>query len=239
MKKLGVNIDHVATLRQARKITYPSPLEIAQRALKAGADNITFHLREDRRHIQDHDVQRLSTEVKADLNFEMAATSEMVALAVNVKPSLVTLVPEKREELTTEGGLDVAAHKNHIQETCKPLMEHGLPISFFIEPDLKTIDLCKKLGAQAIEIHTGHYAELPASQRVEYLPVIRKAAQHAKKLGLEVHAGHGLNLRNLVGIVNIEAIESFQIGHAIISYALFVGMDQAVKDYKRAIQPSY
>lgn len=234
--KLGVNVDHVATLRQARKGAYPSPLEAAKICELAGADNITCHLREDRRHIQDQDIFEIKKNISIPLNFEMACTDEMQSIALKLMPHTVTLVPERREELTTEGGLDVAAMFSKLKNMTASLKTAGiLDVSFFIDPTFEAIDLSLKAGANSIEIHTGTYCEASLSQRAQELTKITEAAAYAQKIGLHVHAGHGLNLLNVEPIAAIPFMQSLQIGHALISEAIFVGLPQAVKNFKKII----
>lgn len=235
--KLGVNIDHVATLRQARMTSYPDPVLAARLAHKAGADNITCHLREDRRHIQDRDVLRLKKEIELPLNFEMAATSEMVAFAKELSPHMVTIVPERREELTTEGGLDVFKNRKTLERYISDLRQTSIgEISLFIDPDIETIELCKKLGADSIEIHTGRYCETLDQNNAELeLKKIAVAATHAKSLGLWVHAGHGINYENVSEIKSIPVIHSLQIGHAIVARSVYVGIENAVKQMRQLI----
>ena len=231
---LGLNIDHVATLRQARGTRYPDPIKAALDAEMAGADSITLHLREDRRHIQDHDVARISAMRQTKVNLEMAATQEMLDIALQFKPEDVCLVPEKREELTTEGGLDVAGQQPWLTEVCAKLAEIGSRVSLFIDPDKTQIDAAKAVGAPVIELHTGTYAELekPAEIAAE-LQRIREAAVYAKSIGLVVNAGHGLHYHNVQAIAAITEIEELNIGHAIIAQAIFSGLPAAVSEMKR------
>jgi len=236
MKKpilLGVNIDHVATLRQARGTSYPDPLQAALAAEMAGADGITAHLREDRRHIQDSDIWLLKEKIQTRLNFEMGATDEMVKIACDVKPAACCLVPEKREELTTEGGLDVCANHPAIKNACQALAEQGCEVSLFIDPNFEQIDAAVDVGAPVIELHTGKYADAIDCkvERIELLQ-IQKAAEYAASLGLVVNAGHGLHYHNVQEISAIPEINELNIGHSIISRALFSGLDQAVSDMK-------
>ena len=236
---LGVNIDHVATLRQARLTTYPCPIQAAKDCLEAGADGITAHLREDRRHIQDKDMETLAAMAKAGelhLNMEMAATDEMVSIACKLQPQAVCLVPESREELTTEGGLDVAGHLERMTDVVARLNDAGCAVSMFIDPDTKQIDASKQIQAAVIELHTGHYANFTGDkQRVE-LQNIQQAAKYADSLGLIVHAGHGLTLDNTKPMVHIPEIIGLNIGHAIVADALFVGMKQATANFKALMQ---
>jgi pyridoxine 5-phosphate synthase len=231
---LGVNIDHVATLRQARKTIYPDVLAAMHAAEKGGADGITVHLREDRRHIQPEDVIHIQQQLKTRLNFEMAVTAEMVAFAKNINPKHACFVPEKREELTTEGGLDVLGQEKHIQEAVTALQDQGVEVSLFIDPDLAQIDAAKRTGAKAIEIHTGCYAEA-TTQEIEQkeLQRIKLAATHAYQLGLIVNAGHGLHYTNTQAIAALPEINELNIGHSIVARAIFVGLEQAVHEMKQ------
>ena len=234
---LGVNIDHVATLRQARGTLYPEPIQAALVAEQAGADGITAHLREDRRHIQDRDIFLLKDMLHTRLNMEMAVTDEMIALAVKVQPYACCLVPEKREELTTEGGLDVSGNLNRMQWACDKLREAGIEVSLFIDPDETQIDAAVKAGAPVVELHTGCYAEAKNPlQQTEELARIRKAAHHAHSAGLQVNAGHGLHFYNVEAICAIPEIVELNIGHSIIAQALFSGLAQTVKDLKRIMR---
>jgi len=231
---LGVNIDHVATLRQARGTRYPEPVHAALVAEQAGADGITAHLREDRRHIQDRDIYLLKDLIHTRLNFEMAVTEEMLAIATKVKPHACCLVPEKRAELTTEGGLDVRANLTYLKAACARLADAGIVVSLFIDPDEAQIDAAIMAGAPVIELHTGKYAE--AEQPVEIsdeLARITKAANYAHLNGLQVNAGHGLNFHNVSAICRIPQIVELNIGHSIIAQALFSGLDQTVADLKK------
>jgi len=236
--RLGVNIDHIATLRQIRKVVpYPDPVYAAFIAADAGADQITVHLREDRRHIQDRDVKILKETVNVRLNLEMANTQEMVKVALYLKPFSVTLVPEKRQEITTEGGLDVLQHQASIERTLRMLQDAGVHTSLFIDPDLDQVKASHKAGTSAIEIHTGKYCEAKtlAEEDQEYSAILN-ATKTAKKLGLKVHAGHGLNYHNLKRLLQIEEIEEYNIGHAIVARAVFVGLFQAVKEIVELIR---
>ena len=234
---LGVNIDHVATLRQARGTLYPEPVQAALVAEQAGADGITAHLREDRRHIQDRDIFLLKDMLHTRLNMEMAVTDEMVALAIKVQPYACCLVPEKREELTTEGGLDIAGNLNRMQWACDALKTVGIEVSLFIDPDEAQIDAAVKAGAPVIELHTGCYADAknPAQQAKE-LARIRQAAHYAHSAGLHVNAGHGLHFYNVEAICAIPEIIELNIGHSIIAQALFSGLAQTVKDLKHIMR---
>ena len=230
---LGVNVDHVATLREARGTAYPSPLQAALLAVKSGADSITIHLREDRRHIQDQDVHDLCKHLTARINLEMAVTEEMVQFACEIRPSDCCLVPEKRAELTTEGGLDVTANLDAVKAACQQLQGFGIRVSLFIDPDKAQIEATAAAGARVIELHTGTYADAPddKSQQVEFERVVT-AAKYAHTLGMIVHAGHGLNLDNVSAIAQIPEIIELNIGHAIIANSVFVGLDKAVADIK-------
>lgn len=233
---LGVNIDHIATLRQARGTQYPDPVYGALQAEEAGADGITLHLREDRRHIQDRDVYVLKSMLNTRMNLEMAVTDEMIAIAEDVKPAAVCLVPEKREELTTEGGLDVIGNEKNIANACKRLAKVGSEVSLFIDPNEQQIDAAKRCGAPVIEIHTGHYAEAsdPVEQKKE-LVRITKATEYALSLGLIVNAGHGLHYHNTEAIAAIKGINELNIGHAIMAHSMFVGLKNAVKEMRDLI----
>lgn len=233
---LGVNIDHVATLRQARGTRYPDPVYAALQAEEAGADGITLHLREDRRHIQDRDVYLLKDMLNTRMNLEMAVTEEMIAIAEDVKPAAVCLVPEKREELTTEGGLDVLANEAAIKAACARLAAVGSEVSLFIDANPEQIKAAHRCGAPVIEIHTGHYAEVtsPEEQMAE-LERIKNGVAVAQSLGLVVNAGHGLHYHNTEAIAAIEGINELNIGHAIIAHSVFVGLKQAVKEMRDLI----
>jgi pyridoxine 5-phosphate synthase len=236
MAKLGVNIDHVATLRQARGTRYPDPVAAAALAEKAGADQITVHLREDRRHIQDADVRLLRRSVQTELNLEMAATKDMIAFAVDAKPNLVTFVPEKRQELTTEGGLDVRRNRKALAEFIPQLQKAGVRVSLFVNPDPQDIALSAELGSDAVEIHTGLYADARGEdEAAEELRRIAAAAETAKARGLWVAAGHGLNYANASAVAKIREIAEFNIGHSIVARAVMVGLDQAVREMKALI----
>ncbi|MDJ0881594.1 MAG: pyridoxine 5'-phosphate synthase [Gammaproteobacteria bacterium] len=230
---LGVNIDHVATLRQSRGTGYPDPVTAAMIAEQSGADSITFHLREDRRHIQERDCQILKQMVQTKLNLEMAVTDEMLAFAAQLKPEDCCLVPEKREELTTEGGLNVAENFSKIKEACKFLAQQSIKVSLFIDPDQAQIDAAVECGAPCIEIHTGHYADADGQQQQEYLEGIYDAVDYACEKGLQVNAGHGLHYHNVQAIACHPKIRELNIGHAIISDAVFHGLAQSVREMKR------
>lgn len=233
MIKLGVNVDHIATLRQARGTQYPSVVQAALRAEEAGADSITIHLREDRRHIQDADVYALRPLLQTKMNLEMAVTDEMVAIALKVQPQDVCLVPERREERTTEGGLDVVGNLDRITDVCDQLADAGIRVSLFIAPDIAQIDAAKAAGAPVIELHTGKFADTEGSVQLHELERIEQAAAHANKLGLVVNAGHGLNIHNVHQIAAIPGIEELNIGHAIVAHAVFVGWDYAIREMKQ------
>lgn len=237
MKKLGVNIDHVATLREARGTKYPSVIQAALRAEQSGADSITLHLREDRRHMQDADIFALRPLLQTKMNLECAVTDEMIAIALKVAPEDVCLVPERREERTTEGGLDVIALFDKVAAATKQLKEAGIRVSLFIAPDLDQIDASHRAGAPVIELHTGTFADAKddATQLAE-LQRIQQALSHALKLGLVVNAGHGLNNHNVHKIAALKGIEELNIGHAIVAHALFVGWDNAVREMKSLIR---
>jgi len=228
--KLGVNIDHVATLRQARKTTEPSPLEAAKICERAGVDSVVAHLREDRRHIQDEDMQSIKKNIGIKFNMEMAATSEIIEIACFLKPYQSTLVPEKRQEITTEGGLDVIGNKSLLVKGISSLKTSGICVSLFIEPLSEQIKASKEIGADAVEIHTGRYANKKGEEQKEELEKIIGAANLAHVLGLKVYAGHGLNYENVKSIVSVPFIEELNIGHSIISRAVFVGLENSVKE---------
>lgn len=233
---LGVNIDHVATLRQARGTHYPDPVHAALQIEQAGADSITLHLREDRRHIQDRDVYDLRARMLTRMNLEMAITDEMIRIALDVKPEDCCLVPESRQELTTEGGLDVISHLSSVRDACSRLGEADIRVSLFIDADKTQIDAARAAGAPAIEIHTGHYADAATRQQREQIFIqIKEAVIHASNIGLQVNAGHGLNLQNLRPIAGLEAVCELNIGHALIADAVFMGLEQSVKRYKQAM----
>ena len=234
---LGVNIDHVATLRQARGTTYPDPVNAALICEQAGAEGITLHLREDRRHIQDDDVRRMRPVLKTHMNLEMAVTGEMVAFAKEIQPHHVCFVPEKRQEVTTEGGLDVVGHFEDVKKATHELTAIGCDVSLFIDADIAQIDAAVACGAPTIELHTGAYADAatPEAQQVELERII-KGAEYAASKGLVVNAGHGLNLDNVTPIAAIPQIHELNIGHSIIADAVFVGLAQAVQQMKAVIK---
>ena len=233
MIELGVNIDHIATLRQARGTAYPDPVRAALLAEEAGADAITLHLREDRRHIQDRDVMEIREKLRTRMNLEAAVTGEMIGIAIKVRPHDMCLVPERRQELTTEGGLDVLAQLGRIRDACSSLNAMGVRVSLFIDADRRQIDAAKQTGATVIEIHTGHYADSQGAVRAAEFQRIVGAVEHARALGLKVNAGHGLNYDNVQPIAGIAGIEELNIGHAIVAQALFTGWQSAVREMKR------
>jgi pyridoxine 5-phosphate synthase len=229
--KLGVNVDHVATLRQARRATYPDPVTAAALAELGGADQITIHLREDRRHIQDRDLKILRETCHSTLNLEMAATQEMVKISYDVKPDICTLVPERREELTTEGGLDAVGGRDNVRKVVKNLKDGEIQVSLFIDPDIDQVRAAHKCDADRVELHTGRYCDARSTaDRNRELARVVDAAKAANKLGLKVAAGHGLNYDNVHSMVEIAEIEELNIGHAIVARAVLVGMERAVRD---------
>ncbi len=233
MIQLGFNIDHIATVRQARGTTYPSPIHAALLAENSGADSITLHLREDRRHIQDRDVEILREILQTRMNLESAVTQEMVEFALRIRPQDICLVPERREELTTEGGLDVIAHFDRIRAACSKLRDAGIRVSLFIDAESGQIEAAAKAGAPVIEIHTGHYANLRGEEREEEILRIENAVESAMALGLKVNAGHGLDYHNVQRIAAIAGVEELNIGHAIVARALFVGLPEAIRSMKQ------
>ncbi len=236
MPTLGVNIDHVATVRQARRTIEPDPVEAAIAAEAAGADQITVHLREDRRHIQDHDLLRLKKAVSVRLNLECACVDEMLQIACDLKPDQVCLVPEKRQEVTTEGGLDVVGSRDRVKQAVQRLHEHGIMVSLFIDPHEPSIAVAKQLGVEAVELHTGAYADASdSSVQQNQLAVLADASRLVCELGLHLHAGHGLTYTNVIPVARIEGMEELNIGHSIVSRSIFVGMAEAVREMKRLI----
>lgn len=234
---LGVNIDHVATLRQARGTRYPDPIQAAIEAEQAGADVITLHLREDRRHIQDRDVEMLADILQTRMNLEMAVTDEMLIIAGRIQPTDCCLVPERREELTTEGGLDVAGQRDRMRDACTQLAEAKVRVSLFIDADPVQIDAAAEVGAPVIEIHTGHFADAQTpEQRDAELAKVVTAVEHGLKLGLHVNAGHGLHYHNVQAIAAIPGIRELNIGHAIIARAVFSGLQPAVREMKQLMR---
>ena len=232
---LGVNIDHIATLRQARGTNYPCPIEGALLCEKSGADSITLHLREDRRHIQDSDVEILREKLKTRMNLEMATTDEMIAIATKIKPEDCCLVPEKREELTTEGGLEVASQIPRMTKVCAQLTEANIIVSLFIDAQKDQIDAAKECGAPVIELHTGHYANATGDEQKQEFERIKAMATYAHSIGLQVNAGHGLTLENTTAIAELPEIIELNIGHSIIARAIFVGLKQAVHEMKNLL----
>lgn len=233
---LGVNIDHVATLRQARGTRYPDPIQAAIEAEQAGADSITLHLREDRRHIQDRDVRMLADILQTKMNLEMAVTEEMLGIAELYRPADCCLVPERREELTTEGGLDVAGQQSRMHDACSRLAEAGITVSLFIDPEMKQIEAAAACGAPVIELHTGRYAEASSAAEAQHeLKIIRQAAEKAHAMGLQVNAGHGLHYHNVRPIAEIKELVELNIGHAIVARSFFTGFQEAVREMKKLI----
>ena len=234
--KLGVNIDHIATIREARKTFEPDPVKGALIAQESGADQITLHLREDRRHIQDEDLFRIKVNItKIPINLEMAPTDEMKQIALDVKPNRVTLVPEKRQEITTEGGLDVIGNLEYLKNFVKEIKEAGINVALFIDPDKNQIDASKETGADAVELHTGEYANAYGKKIFEELERIKSAARYAREKGFKVFAGHGLTYENVKPIAQIMEIEELNIGHSIIANSVFLGLDKAIEKMKRLI----
>lgn len=235
--RLAINVDHVATIRQARGGNEPDPVAAAQICELAGAEGIVCHLREDRRHIQDRDVRLLREVVKTKLDLEMGASEEIIRIALEIKPDLVTLVPEKRRELTTESGLDVVGEKKRLEDVIKTFHQHSIPVSLFVDPLQAQVEASKEIGADMIEIHTGDYANARTErERQEELVKIQQTARLGKKFGLGVNGGHGLNYVNVIPIAAIEDIDELSIGHAIISHAVFVGLDRAVREMVQLVR---
>jgi pyridoxine 5-phosphate synthase len=234
--RLGINVDHVATLRNARGGTHPDPVRAAIAALAAGADGITAHLREDRRHIRDEDIDRLKAEVEAPLNLEMAATPEMLAIALRVAPHAACLVPERREERTTEGGLDVLTHKATIAPVVRELVDAGIRVSLFVQPDIATLEEAAMLGAPVVELNTGSWAETAGSpESVLAFEKLAEAARHARTLGLEVHAGHGLDYARAEAIAAVPEVAELNIGHYLVGEAVFSGLDAVIRSMRAAM----
>lgn len=229
---LGVNVDHVATLRQARGERYPDPLAAALLVEQHGADSITIHLREDRRHIQDHDARRICESAQTRVNLEMALSEEMIAIALQLKPADVCIVPERREEVTTEGGLNVAGQLQRVRDAVQTLDADGIRVSLFIDPNAQQIDAAAETGAPVIELHTGAYAQVSGEQAKPLRDELAAAAEHALGLGLKVHAGHGLTAHNVTEIAAIESITELNIGHSLVADAVFVGLPEAVRRMK-------
>ena len=237
MARLSVNVDHVATVREARKAAEPDPVTAALKAELAGADSITIHLREDRRHIQDRDVAILKRVVKTGLNLEMAATREMAKIAMEVRPSMVTLVPEKRQELTTEGGLEVKTCVDKLKHFIEPLKDAGIKVNLFVDPSPDVIKACHKIGPAGVEVHTGRYADAESDrERTAELKRIRDSVMIAKRLGLAVHAGHGLDYTNIGPVAEIKEIEEFAVGFSIIARSVYVGIEEAVREMARLVK---
>jgi len=233
---LGVNVDHVATVREARKTFEPDPVMAATVAILGGADGITVHLREDRRHIQDRDLKLLREFVPVELNLEMAATEEMVKIAIKTKPDLITIVPEKRQELTTEGGLNIVEMKNTLKDVVNKFHELGIPVSFFINPETTDVEISKEIGADMVEIHTGNYAQACGDSQKKELQRVEVAVKKGLDVGLKVNAGHGLTYYNVKPIASIKGLRGLYIGHSIISRAVLVGLEKAVKEMKDLIK---
>jgi len=233
---LGVNVDHVSTVREARKETEPDPLIAAELAIRGGADGITVHLREDRRHIQDRDLRLIRKKISIELNLEMAATSEMVGIALKTRPDMVTLVPEKRAELTTEGGLNLNRNERKIQRAIETIQAKSIPVSLFINPSIADVNASKKLGAQMVEIHTGLYANAKGQKQSEELKRVKKAVKRGLDIGLLVNAGHGLNYINVKKIASIQGLRGLYIGHSIVSNSIYLGMEKAVREMKKLIK---
>ena len=236
MASLGVNIDHIANIREARRTVEPDPVAHALLAELGGADGITVHLREDRRHIQDRDVELLRQTVRSRLNLEMAATAEMVAIALRIQPDMVTLVPERREEVTTEGGLDIAGQMPALTVQVQQLQKSGIPVSLFVDPDAEQLQACRSSGARWVELHTGRYAEADWSRQPQELARLTEGTTIARQLGLRVNAGHGLTYQNVEPVAAIPGMEELNIGHTIVARAVAVGLQQAVRDMKVLIQ---
>jgi len=233
---LGVNIDHVATLRQARLGQEPDPVYAATLAVLGGADGITLHLREDRRHVNDRDLEVLRGTVLVELNLEMAATDEMVKIALEAKPDMVTLVPEKRAELTTEGGLNLSASRDQLRKSIGRIREKGIPVSLFINPDFEDIDYSRELGADMVEIHTGLYSNAKGQMQREELKKVIDAVAKANEIGLLANAGHGLNYSNVKPVASLRGIRGLYIGHSVVARAVLVGMEKAVRQMKEIIE---
>lgn len=234
--KLGVNIDHVATLRQARGGKVPDTLEAARAAQKGGADGITIHLREDRRHIQDHDLRRLRQNIRLPLNLEMALHPEIVGIALHARPEKVCLVPEKRQELTTEGGLDAFQKRNLLKRAVPKLLKKKIEVSLFIDPEIRQVRAAKEVGAQAVEFHTGSFANASGRRKLKELNRLKRAAREAHRLGLQVNAGHGLDYKNIRAVRKLPFLHEVNIGHSIVARSVFVGMEKAVREMKELIR---
>ena len=234
--RLGVNIDHIATIRNARGGSHPDPIDGAILAQKSGADGITIHLREDRRHIRDEDLLRLKKHIKLPINLEMAGTEEMLKIAIKTKPHAVCIVPEKRQEITTEGGLDLIKNQQNLAKIIKKIRQHKIRVSLFIDADFKQIDMAKKLQADIIEIHTGEFCNLIGVEQNREFQKIKKCVEYASGLGLECHAGHGLNYQTAKKIAKIPQIYELNIGHFIIGEAIFAGLDKVIKKMKKILE---
>ena len=234
--RLGVNIDHIATIRNARGGSHPDPIDGAILAQKNGADGITIHLREDRRHIRDEDLLRLKKHIKLPINLEMAATEEMLKIAIKTKPHAVCIVPEKRQEITTEGGLDLIKNQQNLEKIIKKIRQHKIRVSLFIDADFKQIDMAKKLQADIIEIHTGEFCNLIGVEQNREFQKIKKCVEYASDLGLECHAGHGLNYQTAKKIAKIPQIYELNIGHFIIGEAIFAGLDKVIKKMRKILE---
>ncbi len=236
---LGVNVDHVATVREARQENEPDPVIAASMAIRGGADGITVHLREDRRHINDRDLRQIKRKVKnVELNLEMAATDEMIHIALKIKPDMVTLVPEKRAELTTEGGLDLSGNSRKLKKAIDTIQTRGIPVSLFINPIIQDINMSKKLGAAMVEIHTGLYANAKGAKQTAELNRVKKAVRRGTDIGLQVNAGHGLKFANVKRIASIKGVRGLYIGHSIVANSIYSGMEKAVSEMKRLINQS-
>ena len=233
--RLGVNVDHVATVRQARGTHYPDPVAASSQCIAAGADGITMHLREDRRHIQDHDILRALKLPQCALNLEMANHPDIVRLALEWRPAEVCLVPEKRQELTTEGGLDVAAQSRALRPTTEAMAAAGITVSLFVEADPRQLDAARALGAPHVELHTGRFCDSSSADAAKELDRLVRGAEHAHSIGLKVNAGHGIHLDNIAGILEIPHLDTLNIGHSIVARAIFVGMAEAVREMIRAM----
>ncbi|MEN8262947.1 MAG: pyridoxine 5'-phosphate synthase [Nitrospirota bacterium] len=233
---LGVNVDHVATVREARKDIEPDPVKAVPLAIKGGADGITVHLREDRRHINDRDLRLIRKNVSIELNLEMAATSEMIGIALKVKPDMVTLVPEKRAELTTEGGLDLKKNKRKIKNAVNAIQSKGIPVSLFINPLPAEVELSKEVGAQRVEIHTGMYSNAKGKKQAKEFERVKKAVKRGLDIGLQVNAGHGLNYTNVQKIAALKGLRGLYIGHSIIARSVYDGIQKAVRDMKKLVK---
>ncbi len=233
---LGVNVDHVATVREARKDIEPDPVKAVPLAIKGGADGITVHLREDRRHINDRDLKQIRKNVNIELNLEMAATSEMIGIALKVKPDMVTLVPEKRAELTTEGGLDLKKNKRKIKNAVNAIQSKGIPVSLFINPSTADVELSKEVGAQRVEIHTGMYSNAKGKNQAKEFERVKKAVKRGLDIGLQVNAGHGLNYTNVQKIAALKGLRGLYIGHSIIARSVYDGIQMAVREMKKLVK---